>query len=298
MPDGLKAMGTTFLEDQVLGMSYDLGTASWQDLTSFTGQPELSVQEAKAFYKSTHTATSNGLLYTAVSAAGCTDTVLLDLTNFSWKNLGDFGLNSSGLVGCSAAIVGNTVHLAGSMATQGGDAGPAAGMGLYAFPEDTSSVAGGLARLISAQAEGNGTATVETWRGVASAQVSASLHDTATWKATPAQGYVFDGWFAEDGTQVSTSAEYSMPVNDNTVLTARFSAASDPDPGSGDLGSGGSESGDQGPSSAGTSTHGPDDKSCSAKTNDAAAPFAAGALALFALSSIALALAARRLKRS
>lgn len=300
-PDGLKAMGTTFLEDQVLGMSYDLGTDSWKDLTSFTGQPELSVQEAKAFYKSTHTSTSNGLLYTAVSAADCTDTVLLDLTNFSWKNLGDFGLNSSGFVGCSAAIVGNTVYLAGSMATQGGDAGPAAGMSLYVFPEDTSSAAGGLARTISAQAEGNGTVTVETWRGVASAQVSASLHDTVTWKATPAQGYAFNGWFTEDGTQVSTSAEYSMPVNDNTVLIARFSAAPDPDPsdpGSGDPESGGSGSGDQGPSSTDTSTHGPDDKSYSAKTNDDAAPFAAGALALLALSGAALMFAARRLKRS
>lgn len=300
-PDGLKAMGTTFLEDQVLGMSYDLGTNSWKDLTSFTGQPELSVQEAKAFYKSTHTSTSNGLLYTAVSAADCTDTVLLDLTNFSWKNLGDFGLNSSGFVGCSAAIVGNTVYLAGNMATQGGDAGPAAGMSLYAFPEDASSAAGGLARTISAQAEGNGAATVETWRGVAGAQVSASLHDTVTWKATPAQGYAFDGWFAEDGTQVSTSAEYSMPVNDNTVLTARFSATSDPDPvdpGSGDPGSGGSESGDQESSSADASTHGPDDKSYSAKTNDDAAPFAAGALVLLTLSGTAFMLAVRRLKRS
>lgn len=264
-------------------MSYNLETNSWKNLTTFAGQPELSEKEIKALYRSTHAASANGLLFTGVNASGSTDTVLLDLVNSTWENLGNFGLNTSGFIGCSAAVVGSTAYLTGSMANQGDNEGD--GMSLYVFPEGTIGTGGGLARTVSAQAGTGGSATVETWRGAAGTQANASLNDTATWKAAPAQGYAFEGWFTEDGEKVSTSATYSMPVNGDIALTARFTAASNPNPS--DPESGGQEQ-------ASNDTNG---KSPSAKTGDGAAPFVAGAVALFAASAAALTVAVRRLKK-
>ena len=51
--------------------------------------------------------------------------------------------------------------------------------------------------------------------------------------ATPASGATFEGWYNAQNSRVSTAASYTFTLNDNMVLTARFSGGGDT-PGEGD----------------------------------------------------------------
>ena len=66
------------------------------------------------------------------------------------------------------------------------------------------------------------TATAEKG-GSADGGLVAAEGATATLKATPAEGYEFDGWY-EANTKVSSSLSYSFTVTRNITLTARFYA--------------------------------------------------------------------------
>ena len=46
--------------------------------------------------------------------------------------------------------------------------------------------------------------------------------DNATFTAVPSSGYIFEGWYDENGSKVSGQMVYTFPAEQNTVLTARF----------------------------------------------------------------------------
>lgn len=78
---------------------------------------------------------------------------------------------------------------------------------------------------VTINVQGNGTVT------------GAGLHtigSQVTVNASPATGYLFDGWFNQSNAKVSSNREYSFTLTDNIELVAKFVYDASDDPGEGD----------------------------------------------------------------
>ena len=76
-------------------------------------------------------------------------------------------------------------------------------------------------------------ATVSAPFAEAGASAKVRVNDTATWTASPSQGYAFAGWCDESGALVSADATYAAAVMGNVALEARFSPVSEQAPAGG-----------------------------------------------------------------
>lgn len=78
---------------------------------------------------------------------------------------------------------------------------------------------------VTINVQGNGTVT------------GAGLHtigSQVTISASPATGYLFDGWYNQSNVKVSAEREYSFTLTDNIELVAKFVYDASDDPGEGD----------------------------------------------------------------
>lgn len=78
---------------------------------------------------------------------------------------------------------------------------------------------------VTINVQGNGTVT------------GAGLHtigSQVTVSASPATGYLFDGWYNQSNVKVSSNREYSFTLTDNIELVAKFVYDASDDPGEGD----------------------------------------------------------------
>ena len=98
------------------------------------------------------------------------------------------------------------------------------------LPDEAAARLSGLDRTAAASAGEGGTATVSAPFAEAGASATVRVSDTATWTASPAQGYAFAGWYDASGALVSADATYAAPVMGDVALEARFSPSSEQSP--------------------------------------------------------------------
>jgi uncharacterized repeat protein (TIGR02543 family) len=193
-------------------LAYD--GSSWKNLGSSAGEYPMTRIQALDRMQTAKSVVGNGIVEVGhlVFSGSTGDSSLLDPTTPATTSLGSL-LGSSPIVISSAAMLADQVYLSGVDE-------PA----LYAIPSATEVKLTSIDSTLTAVAETGGSASVADWRGDASSALSARRGDALVWTATASNGYAFDGWYAADGSLVSSDPSFSTTCTGDQTLVALFKA--------------------------------------------------------------------------
>lgn len=229
LPEGVVGLGVDG-QGIMHAVEYDATESAWSDGGAITGSPVFNGTTIRDFANVVKVATGSGILVAGFSWEGLGGTSLIARgeDGWEWQALGSFGTSSSeGITVASGCMAGDALYLAGIDART--DAEGSQG-GVYMLPSEAASRLAGFDRTASASTGEGGVATVSAPLAEAGASVVVRAGDTATWTASPAQGYSFAGWYDASGELVSVDATYATTVLGDVALEARFSPA-DGEPG-------------------------------------------------------------------
>ena len=211
-------------------VEYDAAEGTWSDGGVIADGPVFDGDSIRDFASVMKAAAGSGILISGFSWEGLGDTSLIARgeDGWEWRALGSFGASSSeGITVSSGGMAGDVLYLVGIDART--DAAGSQG-GVYVLPDEAAARLSGLDRTAAASAGEGGTATVSAPFAEAGASATVRVSDTATWTASPAQGYAFAGWYDASGALVSADATYAAPVMGDVALEARFSPSSEQSP--------------------------------------------------------------------
>ena len=229
LPEGVVGLGAGG-DGALHAVEYDAAEGTWSDGGAIADGPVFGANSIRDFANVMKAATGSGILISGFSWEGLGDTSLIARgeDGWEWRALGSFGASSSeGITVSSGGMVGDVLYLVGIDART--DAAGSQG-GVYVLPDEAAARLSGLDRTAAASAGEGGTATVSAPFAEAGASATVRVSDTATWTASPAQGYAFAGWYDASGALVSADATYAAPVMGDVALEARFSPSSEQSP--------------------------------------------------------------------
>lgn len=229
LPEGVVGLGVD--GGGVLhAIEYDAAAGTWGDGGAIAGGPVFNSITIRDFANVVKVSTGSGILISGFSWEGLGDTSLIARgeDGWEWQALGSFGTSASeGVTVSSGSMAGDVLYLAGIDARTDATGSQ---RGIYVLPDEAAARLSGLDRTAAASAGEGGMATVSAPFAEAGASAKVRVNDTATWTASPSQGYAFAGWCDESGALVSADATYAAAVMGNVALEARFSPISEQAP--------------------------------------------------------------------
>lgn len=229
LPEGVVGLGVD--KSGILhAVEYDTASDAWSDGGAIAGSPVFDSITIADFANVVKVSTGSGIVVTGFSWEGLGDTSLIahNEDGWEWNALGSFGTSASeGITITAGGMANDALYLAGIDARTDADGSKG---GIFMLPSEAAAQLAGLSCTASASAGEGGTAEVRAPFAEAGENVSVRTSDTATWTATPAQGYAFTGWYDASETLVSAHATYAMVVLGDVELEARFSPATEQPP--------------------------------------------------------------------